>query len=187
MNIDYAQVLDGCKRGDTKAQEALYKEFSPSMFGVAMRYLTSREDAQDLLHDAFIKILTSIKKVNDPETLPAWMNRVMFNTVMDFFRNNRKMFVYGMEGLEWIEDEDAYKDQEMDLDDFSMDEIMAAIATLRPSFRAVFNMREVEGMKYADIARNLGISEQTARAHHSKAAAILRKQLEQKTIKRNIS
>lgn len=183
MVFDNAQVLEACQRGDTQAQEALYKEFSPAMFGIAMRYLSSREDAQDLLHDAFIKALTNIGRLSDPQMLPAWMYRIMFNTVMDFLRNKRKMLFCDIEEYREIRDESNH----MDMDGYDMDDIMEAMGTLRPSFRTVFNMREVEEMEYADIARELGISEQTARAHHSKAARDLRQYLEERTRKHNIS
>lgn len=191
MNLDYAQVLDGCKHGDAKSQEALYKEFSPLMLGIGMRYLHSRDDAQDLLHDAFIKVLTNIKQVNDPAQLKAWMYRVMFNTVMDHFRNDRHLMVYGeddnLEQLSGVSENATGDEAGMDLDVYEMPAVMEAIDSLPASFRAVFNMRAVEEMEFADIARTLNITEQTARAHLSKARSLLRRYIEEKTKKRIIS
>ena len=187
MNLDYAQVLDACKRGDAKAQEALYKEFAPTMLGIGMRYLKSRDDAQDLLHDAFIKVLTSIKQVKDPAMLKAWMYRVMFNTVMDYFREKNHLVYYADDSLERISDDTEVDDSGMDTDRYEMAEIMEAINSLQPCYRTVFNMREVEEMEYEDIARELGITEMTARSHLSYARRLLRRYFEEKTNKRNIS
>ena len=68
-----------------------------------------------------------------------------------------------------------------------MPAVREAIDSLPASFRAVFNMRAVEEMEFADIARTLNITEQTARAHLSKARSLLRRYIEEKTKKRIIS
>ena len=49
-------LVAGCKQGDRKAQEALYKQLSAKMMGVCMRYAANRTDAEDILQMGFIKI-----------------------------------------------------------------------------------------------------------------------------------
>ena len=54
------QLIEGCKRGDRKAQKELYEMYSRKMMGVCLRYIGDRETARDLLQDGFIKVFTSI-------------------------------------------------------------------------------------------------------------------------------
>ena len=55
MSMDYAQIVEGCRRRDAKAQRALYDEMAPMAMGVCMRYAKSRADAQDIMQDGFVK------------------------------------------------------------------------------------------------------------------------------------
>ena len=183
MNLDYAQVLEACRHGDAKAQETLYKEFAPCLLGMGMRYLHSREDAEDLLHDAFIKILTNIKNVKDPTVLRAWIYRIMYNRIMDYFREERMLVYLDEEKLERHSDWNTAMEAALDMDRYKEEDIMEALRTLPVSYRTVFNMREVEDMEYEDIAKELNITEQTARSHLSYARRRLRQYFEGKTNK----
>jgi len=187
MNLDYAQVLEACQRGDSQAQEALYKEFAPVLLGMGMRYLHSREDAQDLLHDAFVKILTNIKSVKNPAVLKAWIYRIMYNRIMDHFRERRMLVYLDGENLEWHSDRNTAQEAALDMDRYKVEDVMEALKALPVSYRTVFNMREVEDMEYEDIAKELNITEQTARAHLSYARRLLRQYFEEKTNKQEIS
>ena len=51
-------MLAGCLNNDSNSQEALYNRFSPRMLGVCYRFAKSREDAEDMLQEGFIKILS---------------------------------------------------------------------------------------------------------------------------------
>ena len=51
-------MLAGCLNNDSASQEALYSRFSPRMLGVCYRFAKSREDAEDMLQEGFIKVFT---------------------------------------------------------------------------------------------------------------------------------
>ena len=58
--MDKRQLVDGCKRGDSASVEALYRSYSGKLMGICRHYVDSQEVAEDLLHYAFIVILSSI-------------------------------------------------------------------------------------------------------------------------------
>ena len=60
--MDKRQLVDGCKRGDSASVEALYRSYSGKLMGICRHYVDSQEVAEDLLHDAFIVILSSTKQ-----------------------------------------------------------------------------------------------------------------------------
>lgn len=178
MKVDYAQILDACKDNDREAQRVLYEEFSPLLLGIGIRYLGSRDCAQDLLHDAFIRIYTTIHQVKNPEKLRSWMCRVMVSTVVDFFRNNRHLEYWEDGHLEDELDRRNAADETFDTDNYSLPNILNAIESLPPAYRTVFNMRAIDEMEFADIAKALGIAEVTARTNLIRARNLLRKYLE---------
>ena len=52
------QLIEGCRKGERRAQKELYDAYSRKMMGVCLRYVNDRETARDLLQDGFVKILT---------------------------------------------------------------------------------------------------------------------------------
>jgi RNA polymerase sigma-70 factor (ECF subfamily) len=70
--MDKRQLVDGCKRGDSASVEALYRSYSGKLMGICRHYVDSQEVAEDLLHDAFIVILSSIGQLKNPDKLDAW-------------------------------------------------------------------------------------------------------------------
>ena len=49
------QLIEGCRKGERRAQKELYDAYSRKMMGVCLRYVNDRETARDLLHDGFVK------------------------------------------------------------------------------------------------------------------------------------
>lgn len=54
------QLIEGCRKGERRAQKELYDAYSRKMMGVCLRYVNDRETARDLLQDGFVKIFTSM-------------------------------------------------------------------------------------------------------------------------------
>lgn len=75
--MDRKDFVDLCKKGDEQALELLYKTYSGKMLKICLRYVPDRQIAQDLLHDGFIVIFTSISSLRNPEKLESWMGIVM--------------------------------------------------------------------------------------------------------------
>ena len=55
-------LINACRQRDRRAQQALYDRFAPNMFGVCKRYVKTQEDAEDVLIEAFFKVLTNIEQ-----------------------------------------------------------------------------------------------------------------------------
>ena len=77
---------------DASAIEALYDSHAPSLLSLCFRYCGNRDDAEDILHDGFIKIIQHIHgfKVRSDGSLEAWMRRIMVNTSLNFLRARMK-------------------------------------------------------------------------------------------------
>ena len=81
-----------CLSHDTKAQQMLYEQYSDRLYAICIRYAGDRDIAQDLLHDGFIKILSSFDKFTwlGEGSLRAWMDRIIVNTALQYLRDKKR-------------------------------------------------------------------------------------------------
>src|SRR3989304_7570428 len=89
--IDDAELIEGCRgRNKAKYQKILYDQFSPQMFAVCLFYTRTREDAEDVLQEGFIRVFTYIKDLKLTGTLGGWIRKIMIHAAID--RNRRYKF-----------------------------------------------------------------------------------------------
>ncbi len=56
----YSDVIEGCIKGERKAQKLLYEHLAPKMFSVCLRYMGERKAAEDVLQDAFVTLFSDL-------------------------------------------------------------------------------------------------------------------------------
>lgn len=161
--------IDACIARERWAQKQLYEENYSLLMGVCLRYASNQDDALDILHEGFIKILNNIHKYQPGTSLIAWMRRIIVNTAIDYYR---------MQTRRRTEDlETAYSVQSGDPDALSqltVQEIIKCIQQLSPAYRSVFNLYVVEGFSHKEIADILEITESTSRSNLVKARSKLK-------------
>ncbi len=157
----------------------LYDKHAPWLLGVCLRYTGNREDAEDVLHDGFMKIIRSIESFREKQTgsLEAWMRRIMVNTALNYIRDHKKekMFTVLDPLLESLHETDDHDD--FGRCDLSSDQLMDLVCALPAGYRTVFNLYVMEDYTHKEIGELLGISENTSKSQLSKARQFLRKRL----------
>ncbi len=88
--IDLRQIVKKCKAYDKRAQKELYEVYSPVLYGICLRYSKSEAEAEDILQDAFVKILTKINDFDDRGSFEGWMKRIVVNTAISSYHKNKK-------------------------------------------------------------------------------------------------
>jgi RNA polymerase sigma factor (sigma-70 family) len=166
------ELVKGCLDGDKRYQELLYLKFCRKMMGVCFRYSKSREEAEDLLQDAFIKVYSRLNQFRFEGSLEGWIRRIVLSTIFDSFRKKTVMLVLTDN---YAGDEDVSEDNFFSEVDF--DQLLNAIRELSPGYRMVFNMFAVEGYSHKEIANQLGISVGTSKSQYSAARRALQKKL----------
>ena len=158
------QLVDGCKNAGPVAQKELYDRFARRMFGVCLRYAASREEAEDLLQEAFLTVFEKIGSYKGSGSLEGWIRKVVVNTALQHFRKQK---------LVWVETDsvpDMAAPEEVSLE---TRELLRIIQDLPDGFRTVFNLYAIEGYTHAEIGNLLGISENTSKSQYSRARAQL--------------
>ncbi len=184
MKQDLALIKD-VLNNRSEALEALYDRFAPSLLSLCYRYAGNIQDAEDILHDGFIKIIRNLHTFKPrPDSSPeAWMRKIMTNTALNFLRDHakeRKQVDIDRVGerINLSEDEQA----EFDLAHMpvSREEILQLIAELPAGYRTVFNLYVFEEYSHKEICGQLGCSENTSKSQLSKARAVLRARISEK-------
>lgn len=150
----------------------LYEQFSGQMFGVCLRYSGSAEDAQDVLHEGFLKIFEKIKQYKFKGSFEGWVRKIMVNTALEKFRNQYKVISIQDNAYEFNS-----RSSEDLTDNMTAKELMALIQDLSPQYRTVFNLYAIEGYSHKEIGDLLNISEGTSKSNLSRARTILQEKV----------
>ncbi len=185
MSPDFDKnLIKRCKKGDTKALEELYRKTSSTLLGVCLRYTKNIQDAEDVFHEGFIKILKKINQVNDENKILSWMIRIMANTAINFLKKNKKLAENDFEdNLDYNvnnNDEIIKNDENLILNMISEHELYKLIEDLPDGYRIVLNLYAIEGYTHKEIAEMLGISVSTSKTQYQKAKNKLKKAIEEK-------
>ena len=82
------QLIEGCRKGERRAQKELYDAYSRKMMGVCLRYVNDRETARDLLQDGFVKIFTSMDSYTGSGSFEGWMRKIFVNCALEYLRKS---------------------------------------------------------------------------------------------------
>ena len=176
------QLVRDLKRREKGVLETLYHTYAPTLLSICLRYCGNREDAEDVLHDGFMKIIQHIYrfKARSTGSFEGWMKRIIVNTSLNYIRDRakEKRFL----DVDPIQ-EKISSDEEMDhfrenlLEMVGKEHIIEMICDLPPGYRTVFNMFVFEDYSHKEIAKLLNCSENTSKSQLSKARGALRQRI----------
>jgi len=157
-------------------EKEIYNLFAEKMLVLCFRYLNNLMDAEEVLHNGFIKIFGNLKHFEEKHDngFECWIRKIMVNESLMFLRKRTNFKLISI---------DSTHDDEMEPIDFKhgmeTESYLKIINGLPVGYRTVFNLYAIEGYTHSEIANMLGITESTSRSQLTKA----RKILQQKIIK----
>lgn len=160
-----------CKRGESQACRMLYERYGGILMAICLRYIGNRENAEDVLHDGFIRIFQSIGQFTyqGEGSLKAWLSKVMVNESLGYLRK-QNMQVQQEVPMENIPD---VPDDNDGLDEIPQAVLMKMITELPDGYRSVFNLYVFENKSHKEIAALLGITERTSSSQFYRAKNLL--------------
>lgn len=169
-DLEDIDLVKGCLENDRLLQKQLYSKFFKKMFQICLSYSGSREEAKDILQDAFVKVFTNIKDYDTKNSLEGWIRRIVTNSAIDYFRKKKRL-VY-IDEFQEIEEEN---EQETALfQNLSNEVILNFVNKLPDGARLVFTLFAVEGLRHQDIANQLNITEGTSKSQYKRAKTLLK-------------
>jgi len=71
-------------QNNSKSKDAIYRYFAPKMYGICLRFAGNEMEAQDILHDGFIKVFSKLDDFRNDGSFEGWIRRTMINTAINF-------------------------------------------------------------------------------------------------------
>ncbi len=170
-------LAEACRLGDRKAQRTLWGRYKNRMFGVCLRFAASREEAEDLLQEAFVRVFHDIGRYRGEGSLEGWVRRIVVRTSLQHLQKQRLV----IEMLDEVQLEKALHTPDQNFAGAEDDEpgrLVALLHQLPPGFRAVLNLYAIEERSHEEIARELNISVGTSKSQLHRAKAFMRRLLD---------
>ena len=162
-------LIQGCIKKHRLAQKYLYQKYYGRLLGIGMRYTSHREEAIDVLNQAFLKIFKNIHQYKPTGSFSGWMAKIVLRTAIDYVRGQVK---YRQVMQYEVEYEMAISSKV--IDDLIAEDLYQYIQQLPPASRSVFSLYVIDGYKHKEIAELLQISIGTSRWHLAEAKKQLR-------------
>lgn len=135
------------------------------MLFVCFRYTKNREEAEDVMQEAFIKIFKNISTFRFQGSFEGWVRRIMVHTSIEHIRRKKQTTVF-----DDIENVLHHPESETDASGkLSEKELVRMLHMLPDGYRTVFNLYVIEGYAHKEIAEMLDITEGTSKSQLSKA------------------
>lgn len=170
-----AEIISRVLKKERAAQAMLFKKYQTTWYMISLRYNKNKEDAQDALQNALIKIFSKIDQFDlERGNFKSWSCKVVVNENLMLLRKKGNSFK-----TDDIEDVMFVPNQsESALDMLSAEELTKMIQKLPNGYRAVFNLYVIEGYNHQEIAQLLEISIGSSKSQLFKARKMLQKKFE---------
>lgn len=180
--ISDEKLIKGCLDGKRRSHSLLYKKYSEVMMGICMRYCKSREEAEDVLQDGFIKVFTRLGQYRMEGSFEGWIKKIIINTAINHYhsrlRLDNKKETENPEEIENLNEEE----EEVTIEGktgLNRDRLLEIIRNLPGGYRMVFNLFAIEGYTHSEIAEILDISVNTSKTQLLKARKYIKKRIEE--------
>jgi RNA polymerase sigma-70 factor (ECF subfamily) len=178
-----AMLVEEALAGSVPAFEKLVSLYSKKIYNYCYRMAGNKEDAEDILQDVFVKAYRSLNGFRRNSQFSTWLYRIAYNACIDHHRKKKIVTVPVLgvdeEGRQLVTEiaSDGPSLEEQVLSNERKLAVQKAIAKLRPEYRTVILLREIDGLSYDEIACVLNIPLGTVKSYISRARETLRASL----------
>jgi len=175
-DIDYA-LMRAVQNGDMVAFNELVDRYKDRLMNVIGRMLLSRDDAEDVVQETFVRVYQHRQSFNFQHCFSTWIYTIGLNLARNELRKRKKFKFYDISEMKGNEAEFAV---EMKLPSRLPQALDAAIKGLPEKYRVAFILRDVHEQSYEEVAKILSIPLGTVKSRVNRARLMLRDKLEPK-------
>jgi RNA polymerase sigma-70 factor (ECF subfamily) len=174
---DLDDLIDASCAGDGVALNRLLAHARPRLLAVALRIVRDRDDAEDVVQEALLKVCRHITRFEGRSAFSTWLHRIVVNAGLDRLRRHQSRWdrVAGD-----ADREEGRVDAPEGVDEETPERLVAraettavvqdAIAALSPAHQEALSLREIQGESYQAIARisHVPVGTVMSRLHHAR-------------------
>ena len=157
-------------------QQELYQLHHRRIYNTCLRIVGNQMDAEEIMHDVFLKLFDSIEDLHDEKAFCSWSRSIAVRTSIDRMRIKKTYFEQIDDNMQ-IADEAPEEEPEMEL---TVEAVKSELKNLPEGYRIVLTMRLFEECEFEDIAKFLQIKESTVRSQYVRGREKLAKMLKSK-------
>ena len=178
-------LVHACKSGNAAAFEELVKRYDTKLFRIAQHITHNREDAQDAVQEAFLKVFRKLTQFQENSKFSTWLTRITVNESLMKLRKQRHTKEFSIDNNFESEDRsptseltDWARNPEELYRGFELRNILRSeLQELQPGLRVVFVLRDIEGLSTEETAEVLESTPVAVKARLWRARLKLRERL----------
>lgn len=168
------QLLKAIQSGQQDAQRQLYERYAGQAMATGMRYVPDPDQVRDVVHDSFVKILTSLDQFNyrGEGSLRAWIKSIVAHQAINHIKQYEHLKL-----TDQFPESMVQESEDPDVDRVPPDILNKLISELPAGYRIVLNLYVFEQKSHKEIAHLLGIKPETSASQFLRAKQALAKRI----------
>ena len=174
---EIVKIAGKIEKGDNEPFAQIVEEYQGFVYNFSLRLTGNRDSAWDLASEVFMRVLSQLSKYSPEYPFKSWIGRVTYTTGLNYLRKHKRTIqIESLAGDIPFEVPDDGKDPgDVVVDDSIRANVSNAIQELKPDFRAIITLCDIEEMSYEDAAAALNIPLGTVRSRLFRARSALKK------------
>lgn len=182
------RLIARIRQGDAAAWTELIQAYQPRLYTLCLRMVGNHQTAQDLTHDAFVKVIQSISTFDARARLSTWIIRITMNTVLTHLRAQKLRRHASLDAPKQSPNSDPSRFSEPPAREPGASSgverqerarvVTRALSLVSEEHRAILVLRDVRGLEYDQIAAVLDVPPGTVKSRLFRARSALREAIE---------
>ncbi|MFB6457935.1 RNA polymerase sigma-70 factor [Chitinophaga sp. Hz27] len=172
LQLSNEEIVKGIRNRKKDVFEAVFKQFAPSMYNIAVRYVKDEDTANDMVQDVFLNLWKNAENLDERAPIQHYLSRATVNTCLNCIKKEQRKETYTKEQMHVATPAETthqlLEHKELET------QYRYALEKLPDQCRRVFEMSRFNGLSPAEISEQLDISINTVYAHLTTALKKLR-------------
>jgi len=175
------KLIDKLRQGDVDAFDTVYHRYAGKLFAFSLKYLKSREEAEELVQSVFLKVWENQANLKKETSFKSYLFTIAYNEICNLFRK-RKYQQSFIESIISGKPENSTEIERQIEFRFALEQVEQLVAQLPEKQKAVFLKSRQEGKSTKEIAEELGLSRGTVDNYISESLKFIRTSLNDKNL-----
>ncbi|MDH4223367.1 MAG: RNA polymerase sigma factor [candidate division Zixibacteria bacterium] len=168
------ELMERFLRGEVEGFNLLVQQYKVKLFNLLYRMLGSREEAEDILQETFLRVYREREKYDFNYSFSTWIYTIALNLCRNEYKRRRKVKFFSLDIL--------FNHPDLDSENFGNKNRLSSILekamnSLPVKYKKVFVLRDVNQLSYEEIALALSIPLGTVKSRVNRARRVLKKKL----------
>lgn len=180
-DIDY-RLMKAIQKGNMVSFNEMVDRYKDRLMNVVGRMLSSREEAEDVVQETFVRVYLHRQSFNFKHCFSTWIYTICLNLARNELRRRKKFKFYDITEMEGNEKEFAVDPK---IPTGLTEQLRRSVKELPEKYRVAFLLRDVQEMPYEEVAKVLDVPLGTVKSRVNRARLMLRDKLQPKLEERN--